>query len=688
MSRSHIQVLVACLILPIVIPAVRAVEFGGGTGTADDPYQIATAEQLISISSDPNLLDKHFVMVNDIDLDPNISSDYVFDRAVINRISGVFDGNGFCIRHLMIRGPAEEVNNDSLGLIGSIAENGKVKRLFLESVSIISEARSGGVGAMCAANAGTISQCSVSGIVRSGDVAGGIAGWNGLGSTVEESSSICDVSARISGGLVAVNKGNIRNCSASGRVSGVAGWLAGGLVGRHSAGLISNCYATCQVDGADPHFGGLVGFRDSSLVIRASYFLDPCDGGGPDNGLGIPLTNAQMRQVSNFIGWEFWETDGDGSRALWLMPEGGYPRLAWSVLEEIPIAKGLSIEQAHQAIEEAGFRVGRVLYDYDRAVTYDHAIATLPYRAAPAGTPIDIVLSLGPYNWLANPGKGEPKNPYLICSAGQLDSLAYEPELWNRHFKLVGDLIMTGRVYDRSLIGRVEPLREPFSGVFDGNGHIIKGLTIAPDLLDEYATRRLGLFGETMRSASIKDLGLKHVFITGTGYPVGTGGMLCALNRGYIGRCYSLGVLQWYDRLGGLVGWNEGTIEDCYAGGTVEDTFYGTSNGSYAGLVASNVRGTISTCYATCSVPAADGAGLVASNVGGMIEHSLWDVETSNADTSAGGTGLGTRELMDVTVLQDHGWGGNPNWIVDDGMDYPRLIWEGTAGSPIPSPAQ
>ena len=46
--------------------------FAGGTGEPNDPYQIATAEQLTSIGSDPNLLDKHFVLVADIDLDPNL----------------------------------------------------------------------------------------------------------------------------------------------------------------------------------------------------------------------------------------------------------------------------------------------------------------------------------------------------------------------------------------------------------------------------------------------------------------------------------------------------------------------------------------------------------------------------------------------------------------------------------------
>jgi|GEM_PF-6723146 len=40
----------------ILSPLLRAYTFAGGTGDANDPYRIATAAQLISIGSDPNLL--------------------------------------------------------------------------------------------------------------------------------------------------------------------------------------------------------------------------------------------------------------------------------------------------------------------------------------------------------------------------------------------------------------------------------------------------------------------------------------------------------------------------------------------------------------------------------------------------------------------------------------------------------
>ena len=60
-----------------------AVPFAGGTGEPNDPYQIATVQQLIGIGQDPNLLSRHFVLVADIDLDPNLPGGRVFDDALI-----------------------------------------------------------------------------------------------------------------------------------------------------------------------------------------------------------------------------------------------------------------------------------------------------------------------------------------------------------------------------------------------------------------------------------------------------------------------------------------------------------------------------------------------------------------------------------------------------------------------------
>ncbi len=63
-------------------PPVLA-QYSGGSGTADDPYQIATAADLIALGETPDDYDKHFILTADIDLDPSLPGRKAFAGAVI-----------------------------------------------------------------------------------------------------------------------------------------------------------------------------------------------------------------------------------------------------------------------------------------------------------------------------------------------------------------------------------------------------------------------------------------------------------------------------------------------------------------------------------------------------------------------------------------------------------------------------
>ena len=73
--------------------SVRA-QYAGGSGAADDPYLITTAEQMNSIGLDPNNWDKHFKLMADIDL--SAYQERRFNAIGTREVafSGVFDGNG------------------------------------------------------------------------------------------------------------------------------------------------------------------------------------------------------------------------------------------------------------------------------------------------------------------------------------------------------------------------------------------------------------------------------------------------------------------------------------------------------------------------------------------------------------------------------------------------------------------
>lgn len=177
--------------LLVVGGAVQAQSFARGTGGAGDPYRIATAEQLLGIEADPSFLDKCFVLVADIDLDPNLPGGRVFDAALIAPdlldangldtpgvpFTGSFDGRGHVIRNLAIAAKTR----DTVGLFGRIGVRdagkwrtpGVVQNVRLEG-AIVAGRES--VGALAGANEGTILNCSVRGSVTGDEGVGGLVG--------------------------------------------------------------------------------------------------------------------------------------------------------------------------------------------------------------------------------------------------------------------------------------------------------------------------------------------------------------------------------------------------------------------------------------------------------------------------------------------------------------------------------
>jgi hypothetical protein len=61
----------------LVLPATA--KYSGGTGEPNDPYQIATAADLIALGETPDDYDKHFLLTADIDLDPNLPGRHLVD---------------------------------------------------------------------------------------------------------------------------------------------------------------------------------------------------------------------------------------------------------------------------------------------------------------------------------------------------------------------------------------------------------------------------------------------------------------------------------------------------------------------------------------------------------------------------------------------------------------------------------
>ena len=115
--------------------------YSGGTGERNDPYQIASAEDVTELSLNGYDWDNHFLLTEDINLDPKLEGRKSFNFAVIapdqtiyfpNNIyhprayfTGTFDGNGHTIQNLTIAGG----NKDFCGFFGYIWEGAEVRNL-------------------------------------------------------------------------------------------------------------------------------------------------------------------------------------------------------------------------------------------------------------------------------------------------------------------------------------------------------------------------------------------------------------------------------------------------------------------------------------------------------------------------------------------------------------------------------
>ena len=189
-------------------------------------------------------------------------------------------------------------------------------------------------------------------------------------------------------------------------------------------------------------------------------------------------------------------------------------------------------------------------------------------------------------------------------------------------------------------IGTVD---ERFAGVFDGQEHEIRDLFI-----NRPEEGEIGLFGHIGGEGTlIKNVGVVDADVTGWE----TSGSLVGYNElGTIDNCYATGSVAGdveATGMGGLVGMNErGTVVNCYATSSVAGGWqYGVHIGGLLGL---NEDGVLADCHATGSVTGD-------SSVGGLVGHNQPDGALSNC--YATGSVIGDGEASGIGGLAGSNFG-------------------------------
>src|SRR5262249_8415951 len=131
-------------------------------------------------------------------------------------------------------------------------------------------------------------------------------------------------------------------------------------------------------------------------------------------------------------------------------------------------------------------------------------------------------------------------------------------------------------------------------------------------------------------------------------------GGLVGYNDGTVTQSYATGTVSGAQQVGGLVGENGSVISFSYATGAVVGT--GQDVGGLAGR--SRNTGSVRQSYATGPVSGTSTniAGLIGNNGTGSVTQSYWDTNTTGQGTGCGvtacvggATGLTTSEFYDVT---------------------------------------
>ncbi len=593
-------------------------KYGGGTGEPNDPYQVATAADLIALGETPEDYDKHFIMTADIDLDPNLPGRKVFDKAVIapdadnttysqfegTPFSGVFDGNDKTVSHLLIQGDGAGY----LGLFGKITSSATIRSLHLEDFRVSSSGSR--IGGLVGYSRGNIINCRLS-----GSVSGGTGGWcSYLGLLTGNNSGAimhCSVEGSVSSGsakggsrlglLTAMNRGTISYCDANGTVTTAhLFWGIGGLVGENLRS-IADCHSAASISVIGDDVGGLVG-TNTGVICRCyatgslSYGRYTYDAGGlvGYNGGRIVNCRASGDVSGSYSNWRMGGLVGNNTGHVIYCYATGDVRGSGDIgglvgqnrgVISHTYATGRVVGSPQSYIPVGGLVGNGKVEDVSRSY-WD--IEASGRTTSGGGEGLSTVQMQNPSTFLEagwdftgerTSGTGDV---WQIPEGGGCPDLVFFAEGYLRR-----GLSGSGIQDDPYLIATAEDLGAilhhdtsacyrlvadvnlagitwttavvpTFQGTFDGNNLTISNLSIRDGDC-------LGLFGVLEKGAVVQNLVIQDANIVG-GSSASDLGILAVENWGQIADCQITGHVsggRYEERLGGIVRYNLGTITNC-----------------------------------------------------------------------------------------------------------------------------
>lgn len=292
--------------------------YGGGNGTANDPYIIDDVTDLNTFASLVNSGTTNACAKLSDSFNVGAISDWTPIGNAENKFSGVFDGNGKTITFSTV------TDGDYVGLFG--VNEGTIKNVTVAG-NISSSTTKAFVGGVAGLNRGTITNCTNSAEISAtgaNSYAGGIAGVMQYG-TIETCTNSGNVSVRVSdtatgditnheasaGGIVAFNyNGTVKKSTNTGNIeNNDSHGYTGGIVGNND-GVIDNCLNKGAVsnEAAAGYVGGIAGNLFTNNATGSTATISNClntndsgkvvgtNGAEPNNGA---VTNSYYKATND-----------------------------------------------------------------------------------------------------------------------------------------------------------------------------------------------------------------------------------------------------------------------------------------------------------------------------------------------------------------------------------------------------
>ena len=287
-------------------------DYAGGDGTPENPYQIATPEQLVLLAQQTNNGtggDACYILTNDIDLEGNVGFLWTPIGNDSYYFTGVFDGDNHTIYNMYSNGKLKS------GFFG-YAKGAVIKNIIFTGADLslspnYDEVLNGIAGVVVAYALNTsVYNCHVGGEVRtSAWYAGGIVG-NVLATPdfhdlvlIMGCTNKADITGMNSiGGIVGFSEGEgcnfiVESCENYGNI--IDGDIIGGIMGDGEGFMIINCrnYGQVGIKGSFPSTtaGGMIGQGGVNIIIEDCINLGAITAGNAGGMTGAALKTVIRR---------------------------------------------------------------------------------------------------------------------------------------------------------------------------------------------------------------------------------------------------------------------------------------------------------------------------------------------------------------------------------------------------------